>query len=520
MLKPLVCPQCGAPLFSGASACSYCRVHFSEPVKGAQPETVAQATETPLPPVPDDWVRYADPWAGFAIAHPPGWEVLCMQGIVSVRQDHAGLCSANIQILRLQAPMTPRSMAQQWIAEAQAYLPGFTAWEVPEPNPTPERLTLRAQANSMGTPLLGTFCIHIKGQDALITGFQAPAQAAASQQRTLETILSSFRPIERLPRQPVREVSEGSHTAWIPQGWQAQMTLNRNNIGGSALLQFRAWRDPNGLVQAAVPWVTWMFQEGFSLFGIPSGIQTMAYQPAVPLAQTFVANWMRQYNPDLQVVEVYDRPDLVPAIGKEVSKTGINPQMLDISCAMLVTAFSEQGVRLRQKARIIVQHQKGGGLMGWMAPSSGPVWTAMMDSYYRAPEQEFPALEPLLAGIIDSVQVNPAWQQMELQRSQNYIMMQQQDIQRRTRQISQTLSESSDILNQAYWNRQESQDRSMHAWSNAMLGYQDMTDHQGTIYNIPTGYDQYWRDGLDNIYGGSLLTNPDPHWVRLDPTGL
>jgi hypothetical protein len=51
------------------------------------------------------------------------------------------------------------------------------------------------------------------------------------------------------------------------------------------------------------------------------------------------------------------------------------------------------------------------------------------------------------------------------------------------------------------------------------MGVQDLRDPSGYIYQLPIGHDQYWRDNQGNFWGGSWLTNPDPTWYKLEPTG-
>ena len=72
----------------------------------------------------------------------------------------------------------------------------------------------------------------------------------------------------------------------------------------------------------------------------------------------------------------------------------------------------------------------------------------------------------------------------------------QQDTNARLRQISQTLHETTDIINSTFWQRQVVQDRVAHHWSNAMLGRTDVIDSSGTTYSVPNDFDQVWRDRL------------------------
>ncbi|HPH96393.1 MAG TPA: zinc ribbon domain-containing protein [Anaerolineaceae bacterium] len=519
-----LCPQCGAPVYSGAEHCSYCGVPFVRSAGAAKFDKAAKAagssapapTPTSLPPVPPDWMRYADPWNGVALAHPPGWRVITTQGTVSVRRDSAGLTQASIQPIHLQNALTEQQLASQWIATVRRFFPDFTAWEVPGTAKT-GRLTLRVQAHVLGVPLAGSFMIDVQGQNAVISGFHAPAQAVESLTHTFETLLSSFRPVERMPRQMHREMGEGAFALWAPAGWQVQTGLNRNTPGGNALVQANITRDPSSLVQACIAWMTWSFMDGGGFWGMPPG-QMRPYKPAAQLCEKDVAEWMAQRHQNFHVEEILDRPDLLPMIHFELAKAGLDPQHFDCSAANILTSYTEGGQRIRQSTRIMVQRPHMGPSFTAMITGGGGPWYVYLDTFYRAPEAEFPALEPILSGILDSLQMNPAWQQNENRRNQAVIMRQQQDTFRRQQQISHTLSQTSDIITQGYEQRSGVYDRLSHDWSNAILGYQDMTDGSGTVYNVPTGYDQYWRDGLDNIYGGGWLVDPDPGWTRLDPT--
>jgi len=517
MPEALICPRCGAPLVAGSVSCGYCHVQFgnlSMPPAGEPPHARQE-----IPPLPQGWIQYINPWDGVALARPQGWQVSCTRGVVSVRKDPAGLCAALIQPLQLRQALSPGQVANQWLVEARKFLPGLQAWVVPASAADPSRLTLRLQAVVMNVAVMGNYCAVVQGQNAMVSGFLCPTQTVNREAETMQTILSSFRLVERLAREPIQETAEGACSAWIPRGWAGQLTVRRLTPGGPGQVNLDVRREPAGLAMAAQPLLMWNFQEGgMPIFGMPMTGQPMAYQPAAQLCHSFLTNWLRQYHPDLVVESIDDRPDFTPVMAMECARTGQNPQMLDLTGAVMTIKYTEGGVVLRERLRLLVYHPRS--MLPGMAFMSGPtLWSAFLDSYIRAPVEEYETLEPLLSGVLDSMQVNPMWQQNELARTRGMIRNSQLDIQRRQRQISQTLSETSDIVNQGYWSRQEVYDDLSHKWSNAILETQDMTDSSGTVYNVPSGFDQYWRDGLDNIYGGGLLVNPDPTWTRLDPTG-
>jgi hypothetical protein len=484
------------------------------------PPTGAPAAEpqVALPPLPPGWVEQRNEWAGVRVAYPAGWRALCTGGTISVRQDPAGLAAASIQPVHLPMPMPAAQLARQWLESLRPFLPYLNAWEAPESAATDGRCVLRVQTQLYGQDLAGSYLISTHGQDGMISGFLAPRQQADAYVPTFQHILASFRPIPQMARAGHTEPSEGAFQVWAPQGWTAQPGLNRNNIGGSASQICTVRQDPAGLVCAVQPGLFWVFQEPNPLmWGMPSPYQNRPYEPAAKFSQGFLAQWMSQYNQGLRIETIEERPDLALRAGLEGIKAGVDPRTMEITAVHMLTSYNEGGRRMRQVSEVSVTHPRSQG--GFFMPTPGGLWMAFLTNYYRAPEEEFAGLEPVLQGVLDSMRVNPAWQQRELGRNQAYMAAQQQDIQRRQRQISQTLSETSDIVSQGYWDRQQVYDDLSHQWSNTILGYQDMTDNAGTVYNVPSGYDQYWKDGLGNVAAGGWLSDPGLGWTRLDPTG-
>lgn len=435
------------------------------------------------------------------------------------------MSAAAFQPIHLQAPLPAREIARQWLNTLRPTLPYLNAWEAPaDPGAAPQasggsdRCTLRLQTQLFGTDLAGAYMIVVQGAQGMISGFQAPAAQVNGLMPTFQSILSSFRPAARMPRQAVNEPAESAFQIQVPDGWSGQSGLNRNNLGGSALTFFSVRRDPAGLTAAVMPGTFWTFQlPNPMMWGMPSPYQTMPYQTAPQFCQNNLAAFMSQYNQELRVEAVEDRPDLALRAALQGMQAGVDPRTMEVTGAQMTTTYTEAGQRLRQVSQVAVSRQKiQAGIFG---AAAGGLWMAFLDNYYRAPEIEFSSVEPVLQGILDSYQANPAWQQREFGRNQAYMAAQQQDIRRRQQDISRTLSETSDIINKGYWERQSIYDDLSHKWSNTILGTQDLTDHAGTVYNVPTGYDQYWKDDLGNIVGGGWLTNPDPGWTKLDPTG-
>ena len=511
-MKALACPKCGAPLPAAVSACPYCRVGLApEDGTGPQPEETLAA-----PVVPQGWVLHSDPWRGFTLAHPPGWQVVCTLGQISVREDPVGLVSALIWPFPLTAPLTAAQLAWQITGLSRRQNPSFQAWQQENTASDSQRVSVKIRLTKFGQTLEGLYNILVNGSNVIISGYSAPVQVAAQRSALFGQILASFRSGALMARQVVQDPTEGAFSLSIPAGWSFQGGVNRNNIGGSGACRFNVSMGSQGLVQAGMPYQMWTFTEGMgSLFGALGGTPSRSFSPAHLLCQQFVAPWMAQFQSGFRLESALDRPDLTELSLQELAQAGYPPGSFEVSLAVMETTYTESGARLRQKSRVACMRQRTGMEVFGLG---GTAWTALFDIYYRAPEADFWAWEPILTGIHETYKVNPSWKMGEQRLAQNYIANSQQDIARRTRQISQTLSETSDILTSGYWNRQASYDRISEMRSNVTLGVQNVASESGDVYKVPNGFDQYWGDGLGNLYGGSWLSQPDIGWKPLTPT--
>lgn len=519
-MQALSCPKCGAPLRAEMDVCPYCRVGLTHdtPASGSAASSSSRQPEQTSVEVPEGWTLHKDPWHGFTIAHPPGWEVVVFQGQISVRADPVGLTSALIWPFQLQQPCPAQKIATQFTTLAQRFNPSYQAWVQGNTSAESTRVSLRTQQIRYGQQEQGVFNILVQGVNVVVSGYEAPAQTIAQVGDTMTRILSTFRTCEMMPRQMAQDPMEGAFTVALPQGWLFQGGVNRNHIGGAGSTQFTICREPQGLVLAGQPWYQWNFMEGgMGILGVFSGTQSARFVPASQFCNQNIAPWMAQFQAELRIEKITERPDLADLAIIELAQAGYPPGMFEVSMAVMETTYTENGVRLRQKSRVATQRQRGG--VGTLFESS-PMWMAILDVYYRAPDAEFAVWEPVLSGIINSMKVNPAWKAGEQRLAQNYIANSQADIQRRTRQISQTLSETSDIISSGYWERQAVYDTISEKRSNAMLGVQNVASESGEEFKVPYGYDQYWQDGLGNLYGGSWLSQPDIDWKPLTPTGI
>lgn len=467
------------------------------------------------PALPAGWRTYRDVWNGFLLAAPPNWQIKSENGVLIVSEDAKGHCAALILPLRLPRPLSPLDLAQQYIALGRTKLPSFTAWQIPEAA-TATTAVLRTQANDQGVTLIGTFTFHADPSgNAMISGIQAPQGMLDTHVPILSAILGSFQMLAPMPRQPFREPGEGAFECIVPQGWMVKGGVNHQT--GTPVIEFYAQRDAQGLVLAAQTNTTWTYQEGMmGMFGGFPGAQMQKYLPAPQYCLQSLAPGLAKQYPGLQVENVQERPEWIPMLAQETARGGMDPNGCEFSGATLTVGYDSGGRRIRQRNNVTVT--RFGTPMGMMM-GQPPIWMACLLSFFRAPADEFDQQEPTLLGILNSLRVNPAWQESYLAASRQYVAMGQMDIIRRTGEISRTLSETSDIITSSYWSQQAAYDRISHSRSNAMRGQMDVTDNSGYVYNVPHGYDQYWRDQQGYVRVGTWMATPDPTWTRLEPTG-
>ena len=232
--------------------------------------------------------------------------------------------------------------------------------------------------------------------------------------------------------------------------------------------------------------------------------------PAARYIQQVVVPQARQQNRDFNLENIVDRPDFAEWTKWDLRNNGIPYGTLDISVAVMEVTYTENGVRLRAKSKVTIQHQ---------ASPSVPQWNALLDLTYRAPDSEFSAWEPVLTGIFSSLQFNPEWLGRERRRSQAYFNASQANIQRSLANISHLQRETSDILNRSALNRMAASDRNFESFDDVINGVQAMATSSGQGYKVPIGYDRYWLDGLGTVHGGSWLSRQDVNWQELKPTG-
>jgi len=351
--------------------------------------------------------------------------------------------------------------------------------------------------------------------------------------------------------------TEGAFAVMLPAGWAAQGGVFRGGPYGLPECRFEARGDRDGQARVLIGGQTWQFQDmgmpaagmggmlgglmqmfGGGMAAMMGGGQALPWQDAATFTTSWLLPQIQQMRPDVSIVSIDPRPD-VEAFNRQklqmdASARGMGGYEVDATVVEAALAYSEQGTRFRERLRVQTTRLRAGA-MSWMTGAMPmTMWFGEVAFTYRAPEPAFDEAEATLRAIAESIQRNPAWEAAQLNADNQRALASQQQNMARQRQISQTLSETSDIVSSGYWSRQQiheqhaagrqamgaagGQDWSQ-AWSNATLGWEDRVDENGNRYSIQAGHERVWRDNQGNIITGNSLTNPDPTWHELKKPG-
>ncbi len=169
--------------------------------------------------------------------------------------------------------------------------------------------------------------------------------------------------------------------------------------------------------------------------------------------------------------------------------------------------------------------KKGMAMMGAMYGIGGMGtfdWGRSFDLLLLYPHNDTAKYEAVLDRFIEEIEYGPlyyALQDAELQNAQRVqiqgAMQRQQTAIRSSQRISQTLSETSDIINQGNWERSQRMDRIWEKNSEAIRGVNSYTDSTGRQYEADVAYDHVYRSG--DTYVGSKNGSLDmgPEWEEL-----
>jgi hypothetical protein len=531
------CSTCGAPIRPASAVCAWCGSSVELPPAPTAPVPPPSQPAAAPRPTPPGWIRTVDGWAGYSIAHPPEWNARWEGGVITVRQDRTAMVEAMIWPIRLRASLSAQQVAAEFFTWARARHPLLEAWLQPTAEPFPSLVMMRTRGQVGPQRVEGAVSVMVNGSNALISGFHGPPVGAdGGMVRELETlmgIVGSFQGEMPVPRQRFREPGEGAFDVMTPVGWQSRGRTVRSAWSTVATCEFSARRDDAGLTQVVVPGDLKRYADGWLMGMCLLGM--MGLRPFMD-ARAFGAELLPRRFKDRaeqRIEDIVECPQVMPRLLADLARIGLSPQSAEISAACVVSAHRAGSARVRQKT--FVATARPSGKARWTSPFSGQ-WVAQILSYYHAPEAEFDGVEPVLAGVADSFQINYDWVQrqraaevqmamilgsMLQQQAQQQNQQMQQQMEQRRHDITHTLHQTSDTIMSGWEERNRVHDHLSHQWSNATLGRADVVDPSyGTTCSVPNDFDQYWRTNSNTLIGGSWGTQPDPSWHKLERINL
>ncbi len=171
--------------------------------------------------------------------------------------------------------------------------------------------------------------------------------------------------------------------------------------------------------------------------------------------------------------------------------------------------------------------KKGLSLMGAMYGIGGVSsfdWGRAFDILLLYPQKERETADytTIMNRFITEFDYGPVYyalQEEELQRTQqvqiNGAMQRQQTAINASQRISKTLSETSDIVNQGYWERSQRMDNMQRKASEAIRGVNSYTDSTGRAYEADVSYDHIYRNNDTFVGSKDGSVNLGPGWEEL-----
>ena len=150
-------------------------------------------------------------------------------------------------------------------------------------------------------------------------------------------------------------------------------------------------------------------------------------------------------------------------------------------------------------------------------------WVPQVESF-RAPAEEMASKVRLFQVMLYSRVDNPLWTVNNIRLAaviNREALRHQQAVFARLQQIRQTMTETSDIINQTMANRSAAQDRMFEKYSQALRGVDTYVDPvNNRNIDLPSGYGNVWTNGSDYILSDSPGYNPNAgsggNWTQMN----
>lgn len=289
--------------------------------------------------------------------------------------------------------------------------------------------------------------------------------------------------------------------------WNPQATC-----GGGHNFNWEA-ASPDGAMGAAfIPSMTW----GYNSMGIAGGGCRTLNIASVEGYLTWLA---QQTRPGVRVLEFRPRPDLVKGFESlnQIQQMPMGESRTWVEGGEVLLAYTHDGQEMRETAAAVVvfnHHRMSDGMGGVTEIGSG---SAMPGYAFRAPKGK---LDRKFAELIrTSFRANPEWQSRINRHNQQIARTNMEGARKRHEITMQTNRDIMEMQQNAWEDRQATQDRSAREASEAIRGvetYADPMSATGTV-DLSHMYDNAWRmDDGSYVLTDDAFFNP-MNGTRLEP---
>jgi len=346
---------------------------------------------------------------------------------------------------------------------------------------------------------LANLLCWIDGRNGMFFAIAAPQERFNSQKETMVKVLETFVIIQPSIYTQWQDPKEYAFSLVLPRNWKVTGGLFRfapldtrpalEAISPDA--QIRITVGDAEIPPFAVPNPSIGFREG-SLHPV-AGVRMMVmrYMPGVTFAKWYVMNKVTRGYSDLTFIEVRDRPDTVQifnTIGAQFGLPGYYSRMSAGEVAFTCKKFGQLIHGYYFAATHLTQLI---GIAGWGVPYLNG---------YLASAGKVGEAQSAFKLMMKSFRWNIQWLNMQI------------GIASGAGRIEAGAQEAiSNIINDAYWNRQLVMDELSRKYQNMILGQTDTEDPlTGEKFKVAIGHNYYWRkEGTDVIVGTPIYEPPD-----------
>lgn len=308
----------------------------------------------------------------------------------------------------------------------------------------------------------------------------------------------------------------------VPRDWRADGgVIWRPELSNLAYLQLRL-SDPRGSTSLEffpTPPFTWSMQ---GIAGFPPGslyLGSYVVQPLDP--ETFVRQIiLPQMRPQAAGARVI-RTEPLPRLAQEVAATIQEPGAIkEVVGARTRLEYTESGRAFEEDIYLVLVYSRVP-----MTPQF-IFWGPDRAFGFRAEKGQLDRQAPLLEAMLASLRINRQWFGKVEQVRGMWMQNQMQAIQNAaelSRYIARTSDEISAMHQEAYANRQASEERTARAYQEYIHGVETYHDsYAGRNVQLPTGYAQVWASrGGEYILANDARFNPNEGsqgtWTRIEP---